>query len=499
MIHSNSLRAVCVASFFAVGSLCLASYPETLFILDASGSMYEPVGNERKIDAAKRVMAQVVPALEPEVRVGLVAYGHRQPGSCTDIETLVPAGSDDRETLLRLVSVLEPKGKTPISSAILASASMLKTRDVETSIVLVSDGIETCTGNPCEVVRSLKEAGINFVLHVVGFDVDAAAAAQLECLANQGGGEFFTAADGNELLVALRTVSEGVAEKVEAARITAKNVGTGLGKLAVTMPAESAKSLHAIEITRVADGKIIKTAEKPDPKSLHPLVSGQYRVAALFKTPNYGSPTRTEIGVVNIKAKQVRELRLGAIALNLPNSLIEGDDWKAKIGVDAVELYDSGTENRVVQVLSNNNGHYNFFDKPMLPGVYDIRFHYKWAEAPTTVATQIVVKPGKTSTAIIDSGIRIRENDGDIVGWRLYRHAEQTADASEDGGLAPERSLAFEAKKEWNTSAPLWRPYLLPPGTFDIEVDIKGMTEPLPVAEAVSITPGELLWFDTGL
>lgn len=500
MIRSLTLRAAALALFFfGWVSSAQAVYPEVLFILDSSGSMKEDAGAERKIDAAKRVMAEVVPSLEPEVRAGLVAYGHRLPGSCTDIETLIPAGSDDRELLLRMVESLQPKGKTPISAAILNAASMLRNKDAETSIVLVSDGVETCGGDPCEVVRQLKAAGVNFVLHVVGFDVDPNAAAQLECLANQGGGDYFSAADGDALLTALTTVGAGVTSKVEAARVTMVGRKSGLGKLAISMPGGSQESLHAIEITRVSDGKVVKTIEKPDPESTHPLLSGEYRVTALFGTPNFGEPTRTDWGVVTVTRGETREVELGAIALNLPEGLIKAD-WKNRINLEEVRLYAAGTDELVVSVLDNRNGHYNYLDKPVPAGIYDVRFLYSGGESPTTVARQVAVQSGRTETVTLDSGVRMQKSKAGVTAWRLFRHTDQTLDAAEDGGttVAP-RELALEATAAWNGKDRLWFPYLLPPGTFDIEVVIKGMEEPLPVAEGVTISAGELLQFDMGL
>ena len=72
-------------------SLCLplcasaATMPEAMFILDASGSMAEAAGAQTKMAAAQAVLAQVVPAVAPEVKLGLAAYGHRRENDCTDI------------------------------------------------------------------------------------------------------------------------------------------------------------------------------------------------------------------------------------------------------------------------------------------------------------------------------------------------------------------------------------------------------------------------------
>ena len=175
-------------------SLCLplcasaASLPEAVFILDASGSMAEAAGAQTKMAAAQAVLAQVVPAVAPEVKLGLAAYGHRGENDCTDIEVLVPPGTEDRAAVLARIAAMQPKGMTPISAAVTQVADLLKGRAAETTVVLVSDGQETCGGDPCATVKALKAAGVKFVMHVVGFAVTAADQAQLECIAQAGGG-----------------------------------------------------------------------------------------------------------------------------------------------------------------------------------------------------------------------------------------------------------------------------------------------------------------------
>ena len=140
--------------FYAWG----AAMPEAMFIVDASGSMSEAAGAQTKMEAAKAVLAQVVPAVAPEVKVGLAAYGHRRVNDCTDIEVLVPPGTEDRAEVLARIAAMQPKGVTPIAAAITQVAALLKGREAETTIVLVSDGKETCGGNPREVVKTLRTA-----------------------------------------------------------------------------------------------------------------------------------------------------------------------------------------------------------------------------------------------------------------------------------------------------------------------------------------------------
>ena len=499
------IRALIVS--LAVALIPLAStsaqdYPEVMFILDASGSMSEDAGGQTKMEAAKQVMAQLVPELAPEVGVGLTVYGHRRKGDCRDIEVVIPAGSTDRAALLAKVQSLQPMGKTPISSAILTAAGHLKTKETETTIVLVSDGIETCGSDPCKVAAQLKATGAKFVLHVVGFDVGAAAARQLQCIAKATGGKYFSASDGESLLKAMQTVSAEVTQKVAAAKATTVEAATGLGKLQVTMPKGSEISLAFLQITRVKDGKVVKKVEGPKSDSIHPLLSGKYAVACGFATPNYGAPTLTEIGEVTVAKGETRELQLGSISFNIPKALVD-NDWKKRINVTEVILADAGTNAPIITVLSNNNGYYNYKPKPVLAGVYNILFRYSTnTETPTIVARNVQVSPGQDTVVTLDCGIRFKVAESDISGWDLIPKDRETAAEDEDGSTSPAPAPALQARAFSATGGgndSLWYPYLVPAGRYDLMVHVTGMDEPLPVAEDVELTPGQLLQFDAGL
>ena len=132
-----------------------------------------------------------------------MAYGHRRKGDCADIETLIPVGAGQNEALAQTVRNLQPKGMTPISDALVKAAENLKYKENAASIVLVSDGVETCKGDPCIVAKSLHQAGVELKVYVVGFDVAGQAAQELQCIADAGGGHFFTAGGARELAEAL--------------------------------------------------------------------------------------------------------------------------------------------------------------------------------------------------------------------------------------------------------------------------------------------------------
>jgi Ca-activated chloride channel homolog len=184
-----------------------------MFILDASGSMWGQVEGKAKIVIAKEVLTGLIKDLPDDATVGLVAYGHRRKGDCNDVEELVPLGKIDKNKLTNTIQGLSPKGKTPISRSVRMTAERIKHLENETTIILVSDGKETCDPDPCGLVKELKETGIRFVMHVIGFDVTEEEKAQLECMAMAGGGEYFTAKNAKDFQLAAKEVVKKAAEK----------------------------------------------------------------------------------------------------------------------------------------------------------------------------------------------------------------------------------------------------------------------------------------------
>ncbi|MEN8132339.1 MAG: VWA domain-containing protein [Pseudomonadota bacterium] len=191
-----------IRSFTAVFSLLLLpvvvavgdpSAKNILFIFDGSGSMWGELEGQTKIEIARRVLTERIQNLSPDLHVGLMAYGHRRKGDCNDIEMLVEPSSLDKNELLAKIKSIKPTGKTPIASSIKKAVKKLGDHTAESTIILMTDGRETCSADPCGQVKKFREqAGFN--LHVVGFDiVGEEDALQLRCLAEAGGGNYYTA------------------------------------------------------------------------------------------------------------------------------------------------------------------------------------------------------------------------------------------------------------------------------------------------------------------
>lgn len=175
-----------------------------IIVFDASGSMAGHVEGRPKIDVAKEVVSAIVSGIAPEVELGLMAYGHRRKGDCEDIELLVPPAPGSSGEVLAAIMKLNPMGKTPLTASVLQAATHLKYTEAKASVILVSDGEETCGMDPCLAATELEAAGLDFTCHVVGFDIKPGETAGLECLAKKTGGLYLSASNAATLTKALQ-------------------------------------------------------------------------------------------------------------------------------------------------------------------------------------------------------------------------------------------------------------------------------------------------------
>ncbi|MEU1982413.1 VWA domain-containing protein [Nocardia sp. NPDC019395] len=190
-------------------------YAPTMLVLDASGSMLaaDPSGGT-KMDAAKNAVRSFVTAAPDAAKVGLTAYGTgtgntdaEKTAGCQDVKILHPAGTIDKPALTTATDRIAPRGYTPIGTSLRTAAAALP-QEGPRSIVLVSDGLDTCAPpDPCEVARELSAQGNEIVVHAIGFGVDDPSRAQLTCIAQTTGGTYTDAADGKTLEQVLPRVS----------------------------------------------------------------------------------------------------------------------------------------------------------------------------------------------------------------------------------------------------------------------------------------------------
>jgi hypothetical protein len=174
-------------------------------ILDASGSMNAKLASGgTRIDAAKAAVTAFVSKLDSSLRIGYRVYGHQSPTkdrNCKDTELMVGFGpvATNRGAIFARTQGVKAQGYTPITYVISLAAGDIVKEPGEHVVVLVSDGKETCEGDPCAAAKALAAADAKLVVHTIGFNVDVAARYQLQCIAKVARGTYSDASGAGDL------------------------------------------------------------------------------------------------------------------------------------------------------------------------------------------------------------------------------------------------------------------------------------------------------------
>ncbi|TYS57936.1 VWA domain-containing protein [Bacillus infantis] len=169
-------------------------------ILDSSGSMANKMGSQTRMELAKASIKKFASALPEEANVGLRVYGHKGTGSdadkkmsCASNELVYAPQPYNEAELSKALNKFKPAGWTPLAQSLMEAQKDLEAYKGEKNkniVYVVSDGIETCDGNPVEAAASLKDSGVAPVVNIIGFDVNGKDQQQLEEVAQAAGGTY---------------------------------------------------------------------------------------------------------------------------------------------------------------------------------------------------------------------------------------------------------------------------------------------------------------------
>ena len=212
-----------------------------LLILDGSNSMngvWE--NNKTKIDIARRLLLQMVDSLSkiPDLELALRMYGHQSPvppQDCNDTRLEVPFAPDNILRIKQKLNAMRPKGTTPIARSLEACAEDFPPCDnCRNIIMLITDGIEACDGDPCAVALSLQRKGIILKPFIIGVGLDVEFVDAFSCIPD------FYNANGEESLqeIISLTVSEALestSAQVNLYDINSKPIETNVNMTFVSM------------------------------------------------------------------------------------------------------------------------------------------------------------------------------------------------------------------------------------------------------------------------
>jgi hypothetical protein len=322
-------------------------------VLDASGSMKAmlPDGATR-MDAAKGAVARLVTTLAPRTRLALRVYGDQSSTAKKDCkDTRLLGGFDAVEANAAAIAgqarSIQPQGYTPITYAITLAAQDLSAEEASSrAVVLVSDGKETCQGDPCAAAKALADADAKLVVHTVGIGVDAVTRGQLQCMARVARGRYFDAGSAAELANVL-----GKAAVERAATREMGGIAVGVLKM---------KAVGLAEIFG-ADGKQVGTLNQ---------VQGEARLAPGIYSVKLGKQLWQG---VEIRPRETTELKPGYLEI-------------APLGDPFVEVLEPETGEQVQRMFWLEQR------KMLLPGQYEVKFgKLLWPGL-------VEVKPGDTTT-----------------------------------------------------------------------------------------------------
>ena len=177
-------------------------------VIDASRSMWGRMHGRPKMDIAKETVDAALEWLPEGLDLSLRAYGNANASEkydCRDSQLLVGLAQDNRDRIREAIAELRPNGQTPIAFALEQIAADFSDYRGERAVVLVTDGIESCAGDPVAAARALQELG-SIPVHVIGFGLASAEdedVLSLQAIAQASGGRFVTAGSARELREAI--------------------------------------------------------------------------------------------------------------------------------------------------------------------------------------------------------------------------------------------------------------------------------------------------------
>ena len=188
-----------------------------LFILDASQSMHANWGNQSRMNAAKIILSEIVDTLKnyKSLEMALRVYGHQYnytTNNCKDTRLEVPFSPNNYQQIKNKISNINARGITPIAYSLERSEKDFPAEDdARNVIILITDGEESCNGNPCEVSAALQRKGIVLKPFVIGLVQSSDLAKKMDCV-----GSYYEASSAPDFKNILRSIIKLILDETTA-------------------------------------------------------------------------------------------------------------------------------------------------------------------------------------------------------------------------------------------------------------------------------------------
>jgi Ca-activated chloride channel family protein len=461
------------------------------FILDASGSMAAKLPNstQTKIQVAKQVMTELVTQVPTNVKTALWFYGHRYPQepkekSCQDIERAFPLGAINVSAYTQAIQRVNTIGYTPIADSLTQAAKDLPAGDNQNNtIILVSDGEETCGGDPCKVAAALKASNSRVTIHVVGYNVEEVARKQLQCVADASGGMYRDASSADLLREALsNAVKAADAKTTLRLEVTGPNNTQVKTKLGLYKPGTkdviagyngwadnpvtpgtydivietTPRVLYSNVNLAEGSGTLIRlnvgafdfasvAGESPNPYTvavvdpanktnfgnlLNPQTEPYYVLPGTFNLELYpsigqGSPNAI-FSRVEIKPLEKITLRMGALDLRGVNN--------EQVRPYGIKFYDATNNQLLFSFIGSSPKLYY-----LAPGTYRIELFYSVTAYPQSTLNNVAIKPGETNTITLGAYIVRDASNKDAHPEHTVTDAASGQQVASFSGYSPSR------------------------------------------------------------
>jgi Ca-activated chloride channel homolog len=170
--------------------------PTVMILLDGSGSMWGPLGNERraKFEVSRETLAQTLTRIRPDARLGLSSFGHRRRGYCADVEVIVPPDANNLEKVTTPLAKLNANGMGPVAMGLRETAKAIGA-SAPATIVMIHDDIDNCSPDTCAAAAEIAKANPNIAIYSIGLGLGPQKLQQMSCVANATGGRAYDTLD----------------------------------------------------------------------------------------------------------------------------------------------------------------------------------------------------------------------------------------------------------------------------------------------------------------